>query len=132
LVQSSVDGHQTERSKTKSGELAAEVMQDAQRLVSLEIALAKQEVKDLAIANAVAAAMVAVGGLLAVLAVLVALPVLVVVIMPWHWQAAAVWTAAYITCGAAFAFIGKVRFQIRLPARTIASLKETRNGRFSA
>src|SRR3979411_1932758 len=34
---------------SKSGDLAAEVIQDAQRLVSLEIALAKQEVKELAI-----------------------------------------------------------------------------------
>jgi hypothetical protein len=39
-------------SKTRSGELAAEVVQDVQRLASLEVALAKQELKELAITRA--------------------------------------------------------------------------------
>ena len=64
------------------GDLAAEVLHDAQKLVSLEIALAKQEVKDLAMDNAIAAGMVGAGALLLVLAVLVAAPVLVVVAVP--------------------------------------------------
>jgi hypothetical protein len=110
----------------KSGELAAEVVQDAQRLVSLEIALAKQELKDLAIANAVAAALVAAGGLLVALAVLVAVPVLIVILVPGHWQAAAVWVIGYALVGTGFVLFGKSRFGFRLPARTIESLKESK------
>jgi hypothetical protein len=56
----------------RSGELAAEVVQDVNRLVSLEIALGKQEIKELAIRNGVAVACMATGAVLAILAVLVA------------------------------------------------------------
>jgi len=114
------------RTAVGSGELAAQVMQDAQRLVNLEIALARQEVKDLLMANAVAAALVAAGGLLLVLAVLVAVPVMVVQLVPWHWQAAAVWLAAYAVLGLVLALIGKARFRFELPTRTLDSLKENK------
>jgi hypothetical protein len=75
----------------KSSDLASDVIQDAQRLVNLEIALAKQEVKDLGIANAVAAGMVVSDGLLVVVSVLVAVPSLVVIVVRWRWQAAVAW-----------------------------------------
>ena len=114
------------RPKVKSGELAAEVVQDAQRLVNLEIALAKQELKELATANAIAAGMVAAGGLLVMLAVLVAGPVLVVALVPDHWIAAAVWVAGYLVVGLVVLMVGKHRFQIKLPPKTIASLKENK------
>jgi uncharacterized membrane protein YqjE len=110
----------------KSGDLAAEVIHDAQRLVSLEVALAKQELKDLAMANAVAAGLVLFGGLLLVLGVLVAIPSLVVVLVPWHWQAAAAWIVLYMVLGLGLAFSRKTRFRVGLPARTLASLKETK------
>jgi Putative Actinobacterial Holin-X, holin superfamily III len=121
-----VDGANDVRPKVKSGELAAEVVQDAQRLVNLEIALAKQELKELATANAIAAGMVATGGLLVMLAVLVAAPVLVVTLVPEHWIAAAVWVSAYLVIGLLVLMVGKRRFQIQLPPRTIASLKENK------
>jgi cytochrome c biogenesis protein CcdA len=111
---------------TKSGEIAAEVVHDAQRLVSLEIALAKQEIKDLATANAIAAGMVAFGGLLVILGVLVAVPALIVWLVPWHWQAAAAWVAVYVMVGIGLALMGRARFALRLPARTLASLKESK------
>ena len=110
----------------KSGDLAAEVAHDAQRLVNLEIALAKKEIKDLVVANAIAAGMVAAGGLLLILGVLVAIPVLIVVLAPGHWPAALAWIVLYVLLGIGLMLAGKARFALRLPARTLASLKENK------
>jgi Putative Actinobacterial Holin-X, holin superfamily III len=106
--------------------LIASVVSDAQRLVALEIALAKQEAKELATRNAIAAGVIAFGGLLLVLGVLVALPSLAVWLLPWHWQAAAVWVGAYLVLGLLLVIIGRSRLQLRLPPRTIGSLKENK------
>ncbi|MHB8612893.1 MAG: phage holin family protein [Candidatus Dormibacteraceae bacterium] len=110
----------------RSGDLAAEVVHDAQRLVSLEVALAKQEIKDLAMTNAIAAGMVAAGVLLVMLGVLVAVPSVVVWLVPWHWQAAVAWVVVYVLLGISLGLMGKARFALRLPARTLASLKENK------
>lgn len=110
----------------RSGDIAAEVVHDAQRLVSLEIALAKQEVKDIVMANAIAAGLVAFGGLLIALAVLVAVPSLVVVLVPWHGQAAVAWVVAYVLLGVGLVFFGKSRFALKLPTKTLESLKENK------
>jgi hypothetical protein len=110
----------------KSGDLAAEVIQDGQRLIKLEIALAKQELKDLAMANAIAAGMVVSGGLLVILSLLVAVPSLVVILVPWHWQAAAAWVLLYALAGIGLALFGKRRFELKLPVRTLTSLKESK------
>jgi hypothetical protein len=126
-VQSTVNGHQdTTASRTSSRDLAADVMQGVQRLVSLEIALAKQELKEIAIRNLIAAACMAFAGLLAILALLVAVPVLVVELVPWHWQAALVWVVAYALVAGGLALYGKSRLSLRLPSRTIESLKENK------
>jgi hypothetical protein len=117
---------QNHGSSAKSGELAAEVVQDVQRLVSLEVALAKQELKELAITNAIAVACFAAAGLLALLALLVAVPVIVVMAVPWHWEAATVWAVAYVLIAAGLVLYGKARLRISLPTKTIASLKETK------
>jgi hypothetical protein len=110
----------------RSGDIAAEVIHDAHRLVSLEIALARQEVKDLVMANAIAAGLVAFGGLLIALAVLVAVPSLVVVLVPWHWQAAAAWILVYALLGVGLVLFGKSRFALKLPTKTLESLKENK------
>jgi hypothetical protein len=110
----------------RSGDLAAEVIHDVQRLVNLEIALAKQEIKDLVVANAIAAGMVAFGGFLAVLAVLVAAPTLIVALVPWHWQAALAWVVLYAATGIGLALAGRARLVFKLPARTLNSLKENK------
>ncbi|HLZ94567.1 MAG TPA: phage holin family protein [Candidatus Dormibacteraeota bacterium] len=110
----------------KSGELAAEVVQDVNRLVGLEVALAKQELKELAIGNAIAAACMAAGGLLAIVAILVAVPVAVVMLVPWHWEAAAVWAVAYLLLAIVLGLAGRARLRIALPPKTVASLKETK------
>jgi hypothetical protein len=110
----------------KSSDLATEVAHDAQRLVNLEIALAKQEIKDLVLANAIAVGMVAGGGLLLILGVLVAIPVFIVVLVPWHWPAAGTWIVLYVLLGIGLMLAGKARFALKLPARTLASLKENK------
>jgi hypothetical protein len=110
----------------RSSGLAAALVHDAQRLVSLEVALARREVKDLVMANAIAAGMAGFGGLLVVLGVLVAIPSLVVFLVPWHWQAAAVWAAVYVALGIGLVLYGKSRFAVPVPARTLESLKENK------
>jgi cytochrome c biogenesis protein CcdA len=117
---------QTEPSPSSRG-LIASVIGDAQRLVALEIALAKQEAKELARRNAIAAGLIAFGGLLVTLAVLVAVPSLVIALVPWKWEAAAVWAAGYLVVGLLLVFIGKARLQVSLPPRTVGSLKENRD-----
>jgi len=112
----------------KSGDLAAEVVQDASRLVSLEIALAKQELKELAIRNGIAIGLLAFGGLLCVLGLLVAIPVtIVLLIIGFGWIAAAIWAAIYLFFGVVLILVGKARLRIGLPSRTVASLKETKS-----
>jgi uncharacterized membrane protein YqjE len=106
--------------------LVASVIGDAQRLVGLEVALARQETKELATRNAVALGVLAFGGLLLILALLVAAPVLVVILVPWKWEAAAVWTAAYILIGVILVLVGRARLQVKLPPRTVESLKENK------
>jgi Ca2+/Na+ antiporter len=114
--------------KTESTpELAAEIVEEAERLVRLEIALAKQELKEMAITNAIAAGAFTGAGLLAMTAVLVGIPVLVVMLVPNHWLAALVWIVLYLAIAAGLYFIGRSRLRIGLPERTITSLKETRN-----
>jgi len=106
--------------------LISSVISDAQRLVGLEIALAKQEAKELATGNAIAAGLIAFGGLLVLLAVLVAAPSLVITLVPWKWQAAVVWVAGYLLLGVVLVLVGKSRMQMRLPPRTVESLKENK------
>ena len=112
--------------RVSSRGLLGSVISDAQRLVALEIALAKQEVKELATGNAIAAGLMAFGALLTVLAILVAVPVLVVMLVPWKWEAAAIWVAAYLIVGLVLIIIGKARLQVKLPPRTMESLKENK------
>jgi cytochrome c biogenesis protein CcdA len=111
---------------TSARGLLASVIVDAQRLVALEVALARQELKELAVRNAVAVGVMAFGGLLAVLGILVALPVMVVELVPWHWQAAAAWAAAYVVIGLGLIVAGKARLRLELPPRTVESLKENK------
>jgi len=106
--------------------LIASVVSDAQRLIALEIALAKQEAKELATRNAIAVGIIAAGGLLLMLGLLVALPVLIIGLLAWTWIAAAVWLAAYVVIGVVLLLVGKARLDMRLPTRTIGSLKENK------
>lgn len=106
--------------------LIASVVSDVQRLVNLEIALAKQETKELAARNGIAAALLMAGSVLLFLAILVVAPLLIVFLVPWHWQAAGVWLAAYLVIGLVLILIGKSQLQMRLPPRTMETLKESK------
>lgn len=109
-----------------TAELAHDIVENAQELVRLEVALAKQELKELAISNAVAAGAFATAGLLAMIAILVALPVLIVFLVPNHWIAALVWLVLYLLVAAALAIFGRSRLRIEIPQRTLSSLRETK------
>jgi hypothetical protein len=125
-VQSTLNGQSHSGDSPSSGDLAAEAIQRTQRLLSLEVALAKQELREIATTNIIAAACVAAAVLLAILALLVAVPVLVVVLVPWHWQAALVWAIAYGVAASGLALYGKSRLSLRLPTKTLEILKENK------
>jgi hypothetical protein len=120
-----LDSTEIRRQGTARG-LISSVVSDAQRLIALEVALAKQEAKELATGNAIALGLIAFGGLLLALGVLVALPALAVWLLPWHWQAAAVWAGSYVVIGLLLIIVGRTRLALRLPPRTIESLKENK------
>lgn len=111
---------------TSSRALIESVISDVKELVGLEIALARQELKDLAVRNGIAVGFLVLGAILIALAVLVSLPVLVVVLVPWHWQAAAAWLALYLLGGLVLVLVGRARLRLQPPARTIESLKESK------
>ena len=108
-----------------SAELAADIVESAQQLVRLEIALAKQEAKELAVRNGVAIGMMAAGGLLEMLTLLVAVPVTIVLVFH-SWIAGLVWVLAYAIVSTVLILVGKSRLKIEAPQRTLSSLKETR------
>ena len=110
-----------------SPELAAEIVEEAERLIRLEIALAKAEVKELAITNAIAAGAFAGAGMLVMVTLLVAIPVLIVVAVEPHWLAALAWIVVYLVVAAGLALLGRARLHIAIPERTVNSLKETKD-----
>ena len=110
-----------------SADLAAQIVEDAERLAKLEIQLAKAELLDLAKTNALAIGAFAGAGLLAVLALLVGVPVLIVVLVEEQWIAAVVWIVFYLAIAAGLALFGRSKLRIEVPQQTINSLKETRN-----
>lgn len=110
-----------------TADLAHDIVESAQQLVHLEVALAKQELKELAITNGMAAGAFAVAGVFLLLALLVALPVLVVVWVPNHVLAALIWLVLYVLLAAGLALFGRSRLRIEAPQRTITTLKETKS-----
>ncbi|HVD00670.1 MAG TPA: phage holin family protein [Candidatus Dormibacteraeota bacterium] len=108
-------------------DLAAGIVDEAEKLVHLEIELAKQELKEMALTNAIAAGSFAVAGVLALLALLVGIPVLVVVAVEPHWLAALIWVVVYLLVAAGLALFGRSKLRIGIPERTVSSLKETRD-----
>jgi len=113
--------------KASSPELAAEIVEEAERLVRLEIALAKAELKELAISNGIAAAAFLAAATLALVTLLVAIPVLIVVAVEPHWLAALGWIVVYLVLGAGLALFGRAKLHIAVPERTVKSLKETKD-----
>lgn len=112
--------------RESTAELAAGLVEQAEHLVKLEVELAKQELKELAIRNGIAIGLFAGAGLLALLAVFVALPVLIVVLVPAHWLAALIWVLVYLLLAVACALVGRYLLRLKPPEKTIESLQETK------
>lgn len=115
--------HRGERS---SAELAQEIVHEANSLVRLEIDLAKQELRELAIRNGVAAGLLGFGGLLLALAVLVVLPVFLILLSGQYLLGAAIWLATYVVLGAILLLAGRLTLRLEPPRKTLASLEETK------
>ena len=115
-------------SETESApDLAARIAEQAEELIRLEIALAKAELKEMAITNAIAAGAFAGAGLMAIVTLLVAIPVLIVVAVEPHWLAALVWIFIYLVLAAGLALFGRGKLHIGVPEQTVNSIKETRD-----
>jgi hypothetical protein len=115
-----------DRTAAPTRDLAKGLVDDAQKLVQVQIALAKDEVRGLAIRNGIAAGLFAFAALLLVLAIFVAVPVIIVVWVPAHLIAAAVWAGAYVLVAIILAVVGRFTLKIQPPVQTIAALKETK------
>jgi membrane protein len=114
--------------KTESSpELAAEIVEQAERLIRLEIALAKAELRELAITNGIAAGAFALAAVLVIVTLLVAIPVLIVVAVEPHWLAALGWIVVYLVLAGGLALLGRSKLRIAIPERTVKSIKETRD-----
>ena len=114
-------------SNQSSAEIAAGLVDEAEALIRLEIQLAKQELKEMAITNVIAAGSFAAAGFLALLALLVGIPLVIVLAVEPHWLAAIVWLIVYLLLAAGLALFGRTKLKIGVPERTVTSLKETRN-----
>ena len=114
------------RAEQSSAELAQDIVHEAQHLVRLELDLAKQELKELAIRNGIAIGLLAFGGLLLLLALLVALPVLLIVLWDNHVLGAIIYLTVYVVLGAALVLAGRLTLRLEAPPRTLASLEETK------
>ncbi len=115
-------GNRTE----STADLAQGIVEDAQKMVRLEVELAKAEFKQLAIRNGIALGLLIGAGLLLMITILVAVPVLLVVALPWHWQVAVIWVVLYLLAGLVMGLIGRSNLKFGLPEKTLASIKETR------
>jgi uncharacterized membrane protein YqjE len=113
--------------KDSSAGIAAGIVDDAENLVKLEVQLAKQELIELAITNAYAIGAFAGAALLAIIALLIGIPVLIVVLVDAQWAAALVWIIIYLAIAGGLALYGRTKLRIEAPQLTINTLKETRN-----
>ncbi|HVB78037.1 MAG TPA: phage holin family protein [Candidatus Nitrosotalea sp.] len=112
----------TERSTAVAGQL----VDDLQRLAALQIDMAKAELKELVVSNIVAGAGLAVAGLLVLIALLVALPVILVAALPWHWQVALAWLVLYLLIALVVGLAARSRLRLTLPQKTLRALKENK------
>lgn len=102
----------------------ADIVDDVQRLVELEIELVQQELKELAIRNGIALGLIAVGAL-GVLFVLIFLQVALVTALPTPaWLNALVLALFWVIAAAILFYVGRMRIKIAPPEKTIQSIKE--------
>src|SRR5437660_1587348 len=112
---------------TSTPDVAAAIVDEVEKLVRLEVELARQEMKELAITNGIAAGSFVGAANLALTALLVGIPVLIVVAVEPHWLAALIWVVAYLLIAAGLALYGRAKLKVGPPERTLSTLKETRD-----
>ena len=103
----------------------ADLVDDVQRLVELEIELVQQELKELAIRNGIAIGLLAFGAL----GVLFAVIFLQVALVAWFpllpvWANALIVVLFWVIAAAILFVVGKARIKIEPPEKTIQSIKD--------
>jgi hypothetical protein len=111
-----------------SAELVAGIAEDARELVRLEMALAQQEAREFfSIRSGLAIVLFGLAGLLLVLALFVALPVLLIVWRGDYVLGALIWFGGYLLLALICVGVGYLLLRrLEIPPRTLTSLKETR------
>jgi uncharacterized integral membrane protein len=113
----------TYRSTSPVG-LLVRLAEDADKLVRLQTEMAMGEARQVAERNRGPMTVLIGGIVLLALGLLVALPALLMTLLPWHWQVAAVWLALYVIAGAIAIPIGRSRLRVGMP-HTVAMIKES-------
>jgi hypothetical protein len=119
-------GKSTAEAPPSARGLATGLVNDAQLLAQLQLELAKQELKELAIRNGIAVGMMAAAGWLVLLAVFVMVPLVVVTWRPDHLRWALIFLGSYLGAGVVLAFAGRLLLRLEPPRRTLETLKETK------
>jgi hypothetical protein len=115
-----------DRTKAGTTDLARGLVDDAQKLIELQIELAKTELKGLAIRNGVAIGLFLFAALLLVFAIFAGVPLIVVELVPNHGLTAIIFAAAYALVAIILALVGRSMLRLKPPQHTIAALKETK------
>ena len=117
-----------DRTKAGTTDLARGLVDDAQKLVELQLELAKVELRGLAIRNGIAIGLFAFAALLLVFAIFAGVPLIVVQLVPdrWRWPTAVIFAGSYAVVAIILAIAGRLTLKLQPPQRTIAALKETK------
>jgi hypothetical protein len=115
-----------DRTKAGTTDLARGLVDDAQKLVELQLALARAELQALAIRNGVAFGLFGFAGVLLMFAIFAGGPLIVVLEVPNHSLAAIIFAVAYVVAAIILAIAGRFTLKLEPPPRTIAALKETK------
>ncbi len=117
-----------DRTKAGTTDLARGLVDDAQKLVELQLQLAKTELRGLAIRNGIAVGLFAFAALLLVFAIFAGVPLIVVQLVPdgWRWPTAVIFAGGYVVVAIILAVAGRLTLKLQPPQRTIAALKETK------
>jgi hypothetical protein len=119
-------GKPTPEAHASARSLAVGLVEDGQRMAELQIQLAKQELKELALRNGVAAGLLVLAAGFLLLAVFVMVPLVVVTWRPDHLRWALIFLAGYVGASIVLAVAGRLLLRLEPPRRTLESLKETR------
>jgi len=115
-----------DRTQAGTTDLARGLVDDAQKLLELQIKLARAELTGLAIRNGIAIGLFAFAALLVMFAIFAGVPLIVVELTHNHVLTAIIFAAAYVLAAIILAIAGRITLKLQPPQRTIAALKETK------